>query len=44
MYLNNPAMMGSGYKSVQVGSQRAILKSEMEDFYDDNGAQTDTFY
>jgi len=37
MYLNNPAMMGSGYKSVRVGSQRAILKSEMEDFYDDNG-------
>jgi hypothetical protein len=38
MYLNNPAMMGQGYKSVRVGTQRAILKSEMEDFYDDNGA------
>jgi len=38
MYLNNPSMMGQGYKSVRVGTQRAILKSEMEDFYDDNGA------
>lgn len=38
MYINNPAMMGQGYKSVRVGTQRAILKSEMEDFYDDNGA------
>jgi len=38
MYLNNPAMMGQGYKSVRVGTQRAILKTEMEDFYDDNGA------
>jgi hypothetical protein len=37
MYLNNPSMMGQGYKSVRVGSQRAILKSDMEDFYDDNG-------
>jgi hypothetical protein len=38
MYLNNPSMMGQGYKSVRVGTQRAILKTEMEDFYDDNGA------
>jgi len=38
MYINNPAMMGQGYKSVRVGTQRAILKSEMDDFYDDNGA------
>lgn len=38
MYINNPAMMGQGYKSVRVGTQRAILKSEMQDFYDDNGA------
>ena len=40
MYINNPAMMGQGYKSVRVGTQRAILKSEMEDFYDDNGTAT----
>lgn len=37
MYLSNPAMMGPDYKSVRVGTQRAILKSEMEDSYDDNG-------
>jgi hypothetical protein len=37
MYLNNPAMMGAEYKSVRVGTQRAILKSEMEDSYDDKG-------
>ncbi len=37
MYLNNPSMMGQGYKSVRVGTQRAILKNEMEDNYDDNG-------
>ncbi len=37
MYINNPAMLGQGYKSVRVGSRRAILKNEMEDFYDDNG-------
>jgi hypothetical protein len=40
MYINNPAMMGQGYKSVRVGTQRAILKSEMEDSYDDNGTAT----
>jgi hypothetical protein len=38
MYLNNPSMMGQGYKSVRVGTQRAILKTEMEDYSDDNGA------
>ncbi len=37
MYLSNPSMMGSEYKSVRVGTRRAILKSEMEDYYDDNG-------
>jgi len=37
MYLTNPAMMGSEYKSVRVGTRRAILKSEMEDYYDDDG-------
>ena len=38
MYLANPAMMGQGYKSVRVGTQRAILKSEMQEYYDDNGS------
>lgn len=37
MYLTNPGMMGSEYKSVRVGTRRAILKSEMEDYYDDDG-------
>ena len=37
MYLSNPAMMGSEYKSVRVGTQRAIMKSEMQDVYDDKG-------
>lgn len=37
MYLTNPAMMGPEYKSVRVGTRRAILKSEMEDYSDDNG-------
>lgn len=40
LYLNNPAMMGNGYKSVRVGSRRAILKSEMEDYYPSNGGMT----
>lgn len=31
MYLGNPAMMGPDYKSIRVGTQRAILKTEMED-------------
>ena len=37
MYLTNPAMLGQGYKSVRVGTRRAILKSEMDEYYDDNG-------
>ncbi len=37
MFMSNPAMLGDGYKSVRVGTRRAILKSEMEDYYD-NGA------
>jgi hypothetical protein len=37
MYMNNPAMMGQEYKSVRVGTQRAIMKSENEDYYDSNG-------
>ncbi|MBK9731577.1 MAG: hypothetical protein IPO83_09845 [Chitinophagaceae bacterium] len=37
MYLSNPSMMGPDYKSVRVGTQRAILKSEMEEAYDDKG-------
>lgn len=32
MYLSNPSIMGPDYKSVRVGTQRAILKSEMEDY------------
>jgi hypothetical protein len=31
MYLTNPTMLGQDYKSVRVGTQRAILKNEMED-------------
>lgn len=37
MYMSNPALMGQGAKSIRVGTQRAIMKSEMQDFYDDNG-------
>lgn len=37
MYINNPAMSGQGYKSIRVGTRRAILKSEMSDFYGDGG-------
>lgn len=37
MYMNNPAMMGQGAKSVRVGTRRAVLKTEMQDYYDDNG-------
>ena len=38
MYLTNPSVMGPDYKSVRIGgTQRAILKSEQQDFYDDNG-------
>ncbi len=38
MYLSNPGMMGSEYKSVRVGATRAILKTEMQEYYDDNGS------
>ena len=38
MYMTNPAMMGQGAKSVRVGTRRAILKTEMQDYYDDNGS------
>lgn len=38
MFMSNPAMLGDGYKSVRVGTRRAILKSEMDDYYDNNGA------
>lgn len=31
MYLTNPAMLGPEYKSVRVGTNRAILKTEMQD-------------
>ena len=37
MYLSNPAMLGPEYKSVRVGTQRAILKTENDDYYDDKG-------
>ena len=39
MILTNPAMMGPEYKSVRVGTRRAILKSEQEDYYGDNGSE-----
>ncbi len=31
MYISNPSMLGQEYKSVRVGTTRAILKSETED-------------
>jgi hypothetical protein len=37
MFMSNPAMMGEGYKSARVGTRRAILKSETEDYYGDDG-------
>lgn len=37
MFMGNPSMMGQEYKSVRVGTRRAILKSETEDYYMDNG-------
>jgi len=37
MFLNNPAMLGQGQKSVRIGTRRAIMKTEMEDGYDDKG-------
>lgn len=36
MYLSNPSLMGEGAKSVRVGTQRAILKTEMMDYYGNN--------
>lgn len=32
MYMGNPGMLGPGYKSVRVGTTRAILKSETQDY------------
>ncbi len=40
VYMGNPAMMGEGAKSVRVGTQRAILKTEMIDFYGNNDVAT----
>ncbi len=37
MFLNNPAALGQGQKSVRIGTRRAIMKTEMEDAYDDKG-------
>jgi len=37
MYVTNPGMLGPGYKSVRVGSTRAIAKTDLED--SDNGAK-----
>ena len=37
MYMGNPSMMGQGYKAVRVGTTRAIMKTENQDYYDDNG-------
>lgn len=38
MFIGNPSMMGQEYKSVRVGTRRAILKSQTEDYYMDNGS------
>jgi hypothetical protein len=38
MYITNPSLMGQGAKSVRVGTKRAVLKTEMEEFTDDKGA------
>lgn len=38
MFMGNPSMMGQEYKSVRVGTRRAIMKSETEDYYMDNGS------
>jgi hypothetical protein len=35
MYLTNPSMLGPGYKSVRIGSTRAIAKTDIQD--DGNG-------
>lgn len=39
MFMSNPAMMGEGYKSVRVGTRRAILKSEMDDYFTDGASK-----
>ena len=39
MFMSNPAMLGEGYKSVRVGTRRAILKSEMDDYYNDGATK-----
>lgn len=37
MYLTNPGMLGTGYKSVRIGTTRAIAKTDLQD--DENGAK-----
>jgi hypothetical protein len=37
MYLANPTMLGPGYKSVRVGTTRAVAKTDLQD--GDNGAK-----
>lgn len=37
MYITNPAILGSEYKSVRIGTRRAILKSAMNDYYGNSG-------
>lgn len=39
MYLTNPSIMGSDYKSVRVGAIRAILKTEMQESGDDGSTR-----
>jgi len=39
MFMSNPAMLGEGYKSVRVGTRRAILKSEIDDYYNDGASK-----
>lgn len=40
MYLTNPSMLGSGYKSVRVGTNRAILKSDVQESGEGDGKKT----
>ncbi|MBK8512513.1 MAG: hypothetical protein IPL56_09760 [Saprospiraceae bacterium] len=37
MFLTNPGMLGQGQKSIRVGSRRAIIKSDQEDYTDEKG-------
>lgn len=37
MYITNPSMLGQGNKSIRIGTKRAIMKTEMEEFTDDKG-------